>query len=323
KGTGEDLSKMFDIAMIHNCECAFYDAARNVTDFPLPKVWYTGRCSDRENGVILMEDLSLAGCKTGFFGGMTAQQIRNIVRHYAALHAHQLCMGDEEKAKWELIASTTQANLMYDAGEKMMSQLIPLVKETQQAEIKDLLDKLKPAMGKKFGVYALNERPVELGIPLVFVHGDSGGHNMFFKKAADGTPSNEVCAFLDFQISFKTNPFADISRIVMNFVDAEVRRELDATLIAEYYGHLQSAVAKSGGKLTFGPEQLHEVYALSKIFSSYMPLAMLGLLPVVLNGKHSPAVVEAIRAKQVLRARLALEDGIALATKYAPEYIAE
>lgn len=69
--------------------------------------------------------------------------------------------------------------------------------------------------------------------------------------------------------------------------------------------------------------QLHEVYALSKIFSSYMPLAMLGLLPVVLNGKHSPAVVEAIRAKQVLRARLALEDGIALATKYAPEYIAE
>lgn len=54
-----------------------------------------------------------------------------------------------------------------------------------------------------------------------------------------------------------------------------------------------------------------------------MPIAMLGLLPVVLNGKHSPGVVEAIRAKQVLRAKLALEDGIALARKYAPEYIAE
>lgn len=115
----------------------------------------------------------------------------------------------------------------------------------------------------------------------MFVHGDSGGHNMFFKKAADGTPSNEVCAFLDFQISFKSkvlmffcllrglklhtslaNPFADISRLMMNFVDAEVRRELDASLVEEYYGHLQSAVAKSGLKLSFGPEQVNMRHAL-------------------------------------------------------------
>lgn len=51
---------------------------------------------------------------------------------------------------------------------------------------------------------------------------------------------------------------------MMNFVDAEVRRELDATLVEEYYGHLQSAVAKSGGKLTFVPEQVNLPHALCR-----------------------------------------------------------
>lgn len=36
---------------------------------------------------------------------------------------------------------------------------------------------------------------------------------MFFKKAADGTPSNEVCAFLDFQISFKSKTNAELLNI--------------------------------------------------------------------------------------------------------------
>lgn len=125
---------------------------------------------------------------------------------------------------------------------------------------------------------------------------------------------------------------------MMNFVDAEVRRELDTTLVevlrAPSVGCREEwcetclwtrtgKPAAHVGAYLYRHFQLHEAYALSKIFSSYMPLAMLGLLPVVLSGKHSPAVVEAIRAKQGLRAKLALEDGIALARKYAPKYIAE
>lgn len=73
-------------------------------------------------------------------------------------------------------------------------------------------------MSLKFKDYATFDRPKELGknkrlglssdcaslgIPPLLCQGDSGGHNLFFRKAVDGTLCNEVCAFLDWQIAFK------------------------------------------------------------------------------------------------------------------------
>lgn len=64
-----------DVSDIHNVECAFYEAVRNVEDFPLPTIWYTRKNTKHEIGVILMEDLSSRGCKTGFTHALTAQQV--------------------------------------------------------------------------------------------------------------------------------------------------------------------------------------------------------------------------------------------------------
>ncbi|KAH7709613.1 calcium/calmodulin-dependent protein kinase type 1, partial [Aphelenchoides avenae] len=63
-----------DVSHAHNVECAFYEAVVGVEGFPLPKVWYTRRTNKDGPGVILMEDLSAVGCKTGFMQAMTAQQ---------------------------------------------------------------------------------------------------------------------------------------------------------------------------------------------------------------------------------------------------------
>lgn len=84
-------------------------------------------------------------------------------------------------------------------------------------ELKDLIKKYLPCISKKFSEYALIERPKQLGtrcgevvshksfagLPLVYCHGDTGPHNMFFKKNADGMASNEITAFIDWQIGFK------------------------------------------------------------------------------------------------------------------------
>lgn len=67
---------------------------------------------------------------------------------------------------------------------------------------KRLLDQLKPTMSKEFGRYSLIDLPQQLGLPLMLCLGDTGAHNMFFKKAEDGTASNEVSAYIDFQIAF-------------------------------------------------------------------------------------------------------------------------
>lgn len=43
-------------------------------------------------------------------------------------------------------------------------------------------------------------------IPPLLCQCDSGGHNLFFKKADDDTVSNEVCAFFDWQFVFRGSP---------------------------------------------------------------------------------------------------------------------
>lgn len=57
-------------------------------------------------------------------------QIRNIVRHYAAFHAHQLCLDDEAKAKWEAIP--VQNDVLLSIGEKMMPKCLVKVKECEE-----------------------------------------------------------------------------------------------------------------------------------------------------------------------------------------------
>lgn len=57
-------------------------------------------------------------------------------------------------------------------------------------------------MTEKFGRYSLVDRPKQLSLPLLLSLGDTGAHNMFFKKAEDGTPSSEPLAYYDFQVAF-------------------------------------------------------------------------------------------------------------------------
>ncbi|KAH7680122.1 hypothetical protein AAVH_41507, partial [Aphelenchoides avenae] len=63
---------------------------------------------------------------------------------------------------------------------------------------------------------------------------DSGGHTMFFKKPQDGSVSNGIYAFLDFQLTLKGNTFFDITKLVVLFADAGVRREVERRLVKEY-----------------------------------------------------------------------------------------
>lgn len=93
---------------------------------------------------------------------------------------------------------------------------------------------------------------------------------MFFKKAPDGTASNEIGAFFDWQVAFKGtdgpirleekdalgNPMVDICRILYTFCDPEVRREVEETLVEDYYKHLKEDMQKAGRSLDFTMEQV-------------------------------------------------------------------
>ncbi|KAH7710505.1 calcium/calmodulin-dependent protein kinase type 1 [Aphelenchoides avenae] len=127
-----------------------------------------------------------------------------------------------------------------------MSRLMSASEAKEAGDLQVLASKVKPVTTKAFARYAVIDRPKELGLPLLFVHGDSGGHNMFWKKASAGTASSEVLAFYDFQFAFRGNPMYDIGKIMMAFVDADVRRELDDDLSQEYYNSLKAALERLG-----------------------------------------------------------------------------
>lgn len=77
------MVSMIDIEDAHNVECSFYDAVKDVDGFPLPKIWYTRCAGGEEPGVILMEDLSAVGGKTGFTLTMSVQQVRRNVARFS------------------------------------------------------------------------------------------------------------------------------------------------------------------------------------------------------------------------------------------------
>lgn len=60
---------------IHDTECAFYNAVAGIEDFPLPKVWLAQPSGKDQHGVILMEDLSAVGYKTGWTETLNAAQV--------------------------------------------------------------------------------------------------------------------------------------------------------------------------------------------------------------------------------------------------------
>ncbi|KAH7696986.1 hypothetical protein AAVH_35935 [Aphelenchoides avenae] len=306
----------------HNVECNVYDLFRGTEGSSVPTVWYTQQISKDSIGVILMDDLSPDNVCIGLMASLNSQQVKYANRYLAALHAYILCLTDADKKRWESIELTGQSRLERYGSESHLS-VLNKVPEYQTDEFLSIIDKIRPAMTKEFAMYALLDRPKQLGIPIVLCHGDAGPHNFFFKKAQDGTASNEIGAFFDWQLAFKGNPMVDISRILYTFSDADVRKEVEETLVEDYYMHLKEAMEKAGRSPDFTVEQLHEAYALAAVhqtvdLSIRMPF-FLGLK----KNDFTPSVFEAWRAKQLLRARFALIDAAKLLEKYAPQYLAE
>jgi hypothetical protein len=117
----------------------------------------------------------------------------------------------------------------------------------------------------------------------------------------------------------------DIAKIVVAFSDAEVRRDVEESLLDEYYAHLKKGIEERGRKveLSFGIEELRELYELQKISSSMGIIAFLSFIPIVAKDRIPPRAMEALLAKILLRAKFALVDALDSLEKYAPQFLAE
>lgn len=58
---------------------------------------------------------------------------------------------------------------------------------------------------------------------------------MLIKLNEDGSISNQFAAFIDWQTLFEGNALHDLTRLIVNCADAEIRREIETAVVDAYY----------------------------------------------------------------------------------------
>ncbi|KAI6198013.1 hypothetical protein M3Y94_01294500 [Aphelenchoides besseyi] len=201
-----------------------------------------------------MEDMSGRGECLGIFYSTTAQQCFNVARHVADLQSY---FDFEVDKKWEsrFIESMHTSPDVMKIWKRMMYPVLkyddPEMAKTVQMFIDiDLL---------KLAYFTLQDYTKQYDAN-TFVHGDCWTNNILIKLNADGTVSDEILAFIDWQTCFIGSPLFDIARFICNCTDAEVRRECERKAVDIYYDRLTENYAKFEAKPKFTREQAHEFY---------------------------------------------------------------
>ncbi|KAH7699510.1 hypothetical protein AAVH_33384 [Aphelenchoides avenae] len=116
---------------------------------------------------------------------------------------------------------------------------------------------------------------------------------------------------------------ADVARLYMLSLDAEVRREVEEWTPQFYYDELKEMLSKSGRNVGFGVEEVRTAYKLAAANQATHTINAPFFIDSSVRGKLPYAVCDAIFEKFVLRAKLALHDAVVFVAEVAPSFLTE
>ncbi|KAI6174339.1 hypothetical protein M3Y98_01179600 [Aphelenchoides besseyi] len=287
---------------MHNVECQGYSMVNEISGFPTPKAFYIQESNEQSSGLIIMEDLSSFGTTTGIFYSAPAPLCLTVARHVAAY------MENVSREKWSgRFPSSWHVSSVSKGWSKMFKQI-----QNYDPSIQPFFDILLKMDLQRLSIYTLIDYPKENDL-ITLTHGDLWSNNMLIKKNADGTISNEVVAYIDFQTIFEASPLLDIARFVVNCSDSDVRRENDRKIVDCYYDALVEEYRKYDKKPKFSREKGFELYELAMVQETIILVFMFYICAYPLIGK--PEADEKV-ANLWKRTRDAVEDSLAVVEKY-------
>jgi Ser/Thr protein kinase RdoA (MazF antagonist) len=149
---------------------------------------------EKQAGLLAMEDLTQRAEPLGFYRSATVEQCLNVATTLAKL---QFVAQQKEFSKWwrKLRVSIHLEEIYNEYQNGAMPELKTI------PEIFELLPKVSIVFEKAFGYYCLLDKPQKYGA-LTFCHGDMQPNNVMFKTDATGELTDQVAAFIDWQLVF-------------------------------------------------------------------------------------------------------------------------
>ncbi|KAI6175798.1 hypothetical protein M3Y97_00728700 [Aphelenchoides bicaudatus] len=296
----------------HQVECDAYELFRGRGIAGMPHVYYTEKASSQKPGLIIMENLGTFYDTLTLSTSATVEQSWAFLRLLAKLQAQVNNSNVQWRGRFRERAHT---DVFY---ESFIDTFIPLLLK-DHPEFKTYVNQLDCITNKRFGRYALVDRPAELGATS-FCQGDCWFNNIFIEKTADGALTNTPKFICDWQLVHEGNPLFDFARFLITGADGEIRREIQPDFAEKFYKMLVDEYEKqSNGRLkpNFTLEQGQELFDLAILEQTSVLMILLPFVSTDKTGRNgSPKVVEAKLEKLALRTWLGLQDSIELVDKW-------
>uniref|UniRef100_A0A914DZT0 CHK kinase-like domain-containing protein n=1 Tax=Acrobeloides nanus TaxID=290746 RepID=A0A914DZT0_9BILA len=164
QGKQNDDSYMDEHLGIHNNECNFYEHFRNLSEFPVPKVFYSEKYdpANKQNGMIFMEDLSEVAKAQGFVQSLKIDQVKKLVDILASFHAYQL---SQSNAEWHGVLKKSQTES--DAHQEIIKSIQNVEANNNSLYAKQIGELENTFFNQKSMVYFVEGICKELGSPAV------------------------------------------------------------------------------------------------------------------------------------------------------------
>ncbi|CAD5227295.1 unnamed protein product [Bursaphelenchus xylophilus] len=306
-GQDEKNANLAPLETLHNRECQAFEILRQCNT-TAPKLYASKQVVDvaKDSGYVLMESFVDNAAVFGIFTAPTEEQCINVAHNLGKLRAEVAKVPLESYSMWNEPFRVEQDMLTV-----LMQKHIPALIKHDKETFGPLTEELEPFTNRKTFSYLMKGHAEKLGVQSL-THGDLHGGNMIVKLNPDGSRSNEIASFIDWQTSFCGNSLYDLTTF-LSFADAKTRHKMEKIVLDEYYNtyleHCQSPDPN------FSREICQELYDIALMMSGIEWQHWFGILTDN-SGNMNEDDMKELKEKLAVQTRDVIQDAIRLIRKY-------